>query len=66
LRISVSSCSPSSLLSVTTYFFTEISFPALTASIANSGDGNRQLAIGTAQEAFAKDWIAAYRNYEAH
>ena len=38
LRISPSSCSRSSPLSLTTYFFTEISFPAMIASIANSGD----------------------------
>jgi hypothetical protein len=34
-----SRCLRSSLLSLTTYFFTEISFPAMTASIVNNGDG---------------------------
>jgi hypothetical protein len=33
-RISASSCSRSSLLSRTTYFFTEISFAAMIASVA--------------------------------
>jgi hypothetical protein len=38
LRISISSCWRSSALNLTTYFFTEISFPAMIASIALSGD----------------------------
>src|ERR1019366_5911523 len=37
-RISVSSRSRSSRLSLTTYFFTEISFAAMIASLASSGD----------------------------
>jgi hypothetical protein len=38
LRMSSSSCSRFSPRSLTTYFFTEISFPAIIASIANTGD----------------------------
>jgi hypothetical protein len=38
LRISASSCWRSSLLNLTTYFFTEISLAAMIASIASSGD----------------------------
>jgi hypothetical protein len=38
LRISASSRCRSSALNLTTYFFTEISFPAMIASIAHSGD----------------------------
>ena len=37
-RISASSCSRSSPLNRTTYFFTEISFAAMIASVANSRD----------------------------
>ena len=39
-RTSVSSCWRSSLLSLTTYVFTEISFAAILASIANPSDGS--------------------------
>src|SRR5207245_9107778 len=42
-RISVSSRSRSSPLSLTTYFFTEISFAAMIASVANSGDKSESL-----------------------
>jgi hypothetical protein len=42
-RISVSSCSRSSSLSLTTYFFTEISFAAMIASVARSGDESESL-----------------------
>jgi hypothetical protein len=39
-RTSVSSCWRSSLLNLTTYVFTEISFAAILASIANPSDGS--------------------------
>ena len=38
LRINASSCWRSSPLNLTTYFFTAISFPAMIASIADSGE----------------------------
>jgi len=40
LRISASSCWRSSALNRTTYFFAEISFPAIIASLAKSGEAN--------------------------
>jgi hypothetical protein len=40
LRISVSSCWRSSTLSLTTYFFTAMSFPAMITSLANSGQAS--------------------------
>jgi hypothetical protein len=42
-RISVSSRSRSSPFSLTTYFFTEISFAAMIASVANSGEKSESL-----------------------
>src|SRR5260221_58139 len=46
LRISASNCSRSSTLSRTTYFFTEISFAAMIASVAcNATKANRKIRI---------------------
>jgi hypothetical protein len=42
-RINVSSRSRSSPLSLTTYFFTEISFAAMIASLASHGDESKSL-----------------------
>jgi hypothetical protein len=42
-RISVSSCSRSSTLSLTTYFFTKISFADIIASLAALGDASESL-----------------------
>jgi hypothetical protein len=42
-RISVSSCWRSSPLSLTTYFFTEISFAAMIASVASSRNDSESL-----------------------